>query len=61
MIKPGDVLNLKNGRKATVTRIGLSDFIGEPYQVYFQYIEGTGDDARVVTDFIMSSELKEIK
>lgn len=50
----GDKINLKNGHVATVTKIGLSDFIGHAYPIYIQYVA----DGKVVTDFIMSDEVK---
>lgn len=50
----GDKINLKNGHEATVTRIGMSDFIGGSYPIYVQYIK----DNKVMQEVLMSDELK---
>ena len=49
---PGDQINLKDGRKASVTRIGMGDFIGDPFPIYYVVI-GTTE-----TGFLMSDELR---
>lgn len=54
MINKGDQINMKNGCVATVTRIGMGDFIGDPYPVYVQYVK----DGVPVLDVIMSNEVR---
>lgn len=35
-VERGSVINLKDGKQGVVTRIGMSDFTGEPYPIYVQ-------------------------
>lgn len=53
-MKPGNKINLKSGHEAMITRVGMSDFIGDPYPIYYQYVDGD----EVKTGFLMSDELK---
>lgn len=55
----GSKIRLKGGQEATITGIGMSDFIGDPYPIYYQYVDT--ETQKVVRDHLMSNELKERK
>ena len=54
-MRKGDRINLPNGNKAIITKIGMGDFIGDPFTINYQYLDKTH---KVVRGWITSDRLK---